>query len=73
MIQVKACQPGNAARILANIGGGQTEGVIGGKSMQVNRAAKRSILSRHQPVGANSFAIGPQAPSRCYGLMQLCE
>jgi hypothetical protein len=38
-IQVKACRPGNAARILAKIGGEQTAWVIGGGLMQVNRGA----------------------------------
>jgi len=59
MIQVKACQPGNAARILANIGGWQTEGVIGGNLIQVKWGNQQTLMSRHQAAGANSFAIGP--------------
>lgn len=37
---MKACRPGNAARILAKIGGEQTGWVIGGELMQINGGDK---------------------------------
>jgi len=43
---VKACRPGNAARILAKIDGEQTGWVIGGELMQIKKRENTAMLER---------------------------